>query len=296
MQGLEGPHFFETVTKPGMINEWQTRSMPTLTEGFATLRDIVFDRQNEILSRSGVNLLAAFNPVVAKWSSSLRKEKQRLQQQRQMRQKQVQEEPQGSAKKEKTKSRLHRLQNRLRKMVGLQPKEVAPFDRQLARIIRTKYPEAWKAVKSNKSIWVIFDAIKKQQQSGVSTKEKTVPEAKPETGVEKIEKSEEQYAQAMSQSANELAEFAYDALPYWVPEFERVQDRLSTKEKQAVTSQLASLARVYLRSLYPEKAFTRYVGRDLKVSDNAKRRVFMKMEEAAPRLFTPGRLRDLLFM
>jgi len=190
--------------KPMVIREWQGTSMPTLTEAMSALQ--------KLQSRWGKNapdLPSVVQPMVAQWSPNLQAEQQMLAQRRQQQdsgvattQQKVDPQtgfpttPEGweaagageinldesgtATTQDKKKMRLTQLQNRLRTMVGLQPKANQPFDRQLANVLRQKYPDAWAAVKSKAGFRAIFDAVQ-NQGAGTAKKEETAPgEAQPQ--------------------------------------------------------------------------------------------------------------------
>jgi len=75
--------------------------------------------------------------------------------------------------------RLWNSQNRLRTLVGLQPKQTSPFDRQLANVLRTKYPEAWKVVQQKGSLRQVFDAIRQQNIPQLPPTPQKAPPAPP---------------------------------------------------------------------------------------------------------------------
>lgn len=184
LEALQDAELGGRFNKPMVLREWQGISMPTITEGMMALSDLA--------SRWGQNapdLVGAVRPVAAQWRPFLQAEKQMLaQKQQDFRQQQTgvagkgQErdpnEPELVKEVPKKRKRLNMLQNRLRRMVGLQPKENQPFDRQLALVLRKNYPDAWQAVKNKAGLKAIFDAVQGQKQ-GVATKEQVTPPAPP---------------------------------------------------------------------------------------------------------------------
>lgn len=129
-------------------------------------------------------VLSRFQPQLAQL--------QKYRQQMLAKQQQQQQQPEGVATTQETgkepelvdkvpekRKRLTRLQNQLRRMVGLQPKKESPFDRQLANVLRKNYPDAWTAVKNKAGFRAIFDAIK-NQGTGTAKKEETAPPPPPE--------------------------------------------------------------------------------------------------------------------
>lgn len=173
IQNTSGSNVWDSVVKPQLLRKWQSRSMPTLTEGFAALQDIIVPMWNTA-SNQGVDLSTFVTPVYRQFSPALEKEQQQLQQRRQ----QQQTEPQSSVKRQEIdprKRRLWQLQNGLRKMVGLNPKRTAPFDRALAGALRKNYPEAWNIVKNKGRLSAVMRAVQKRNQAAQESKTKKEP-------------------------------------------------------------------------------------------------------------------------